>query len=197
MRLAQSRQLRRVMASSSRPTEAPATAPARCPRLVPGVLRAGEIDYQKGAEHDRQRSAQHRRPRRSTTRRQPRAKPQNRGRDPRGSRNKYEFDPALGAIRLDRFISASIVDPTDYGFVPETIAPDGDPLDVLLCVSEPTFPGCVVNARPVALLSFDDEKGQDDHIVCVPCDDPNWANVREATDLTSQLRAEIGHFFSI
>ena len=116
---------------------------------------------------------------------------------PRGSRNKYEFDPALGAIRLDRFISASIVDPTDYGFVPETIAPDGDPLDVLLCVSEPTFPGCVVNARPVALLSFDDEKGQDDHIVCVPCDDPNWANVREATDLTSQLRAEIGHFFSI
>jgi inorganic pyrophosphatase len=116
---------------------------------------------------------------------------------PRGSRNKYEFDPALGAIRLDRFISASIVYPTDYGFVPETIAPDGDPLDVLLCVSEPTFPGCVVIARPVALLSFTDEKGPDDHIVCVPCEDPNWAQVHEVTDLAIQLTAEIGHFFSI
>lgn len=116
---------------------------------------------------------------------------------PRGSRNKYEFDPELGAIRLDRFISASIVYPTDYGFVPETIAPDGDPLDVLLCVSEATFPGCVVNARPIALLSFADEKGPDDHIVCVPCEDPNWAQVRDVQDLTGQLTAEIGHFFSI
>ncbi|HLI58589.1 MAG TPA: inorganic diphosphatase [Solirubrobacteraceae bacterium] len=116
---------------------------------------------------------------------------------PRGSRNKYEFDPALDAIRLDRFISAAVVYPTDYGFVPETIAPDGDPLDVLVCVSEPTFPGCFVITRPVALLCFADEKGPDDHLVCVPCADPSWTGVRDLDDIPEQLKAEIGHFFSI
>jgi len=116
---------------------------------------------------------------------------------PRGSRNKYEYDPELGAIRLDRFVSASVVYPTDYGFVPETIAPDGDPLDVLVCVSEPTFPGCVIVARPVALFGMSDEKGPDDHVVCVPCEDPNWAAVRDVQDLSAQLRAEISHFFEV
>ena len=116
---------------------------------------------------------------------------------PRGSRNKYEFDPELGAIKLDRFVSASVVYPTDYGFVPDTIAPDGDPLDVLVCVSEPTFPGCVIIARPVALFGMADEKGPDDHVVCVPCEDPNWSHVHDVGDLTDQLRAEIGHFFDV
>jgi inorganic pyrophosphatase len=116
---------------------------------------------------------------------------------PRGSRNKYEFDPALNAIRLDRFISASVVYPTDYGFVPDTLSTDGDPLDVLVCVSEPTFPGCVVIARPVAVFSMEDEKGPDDHVVCVPCGDPNWTEVRDVNDLRAELRAEITHFFSI
>ena len=67
---------------------------------------------------------------------------------PRGSRNKYEYDPELGAIRLDRFLSASVVYPEDYGFVPETLAPDGDPLDVLVCVSEATFPGLCCCRQP-------------------------------------------------
>ncbi|HTU27837.1 MAG TPA: inorganic diphosphatase [Solirubrobacteraceae bacterium] len=116
---------------------------------------------------------------------------------PRGSRNKYEFDPDLGAIKLDRFVSASVVYPTDYGYVPETIAPDGDPLDVLVCVSAPTFPGCVIIARPVALFGMSDEKGPDDHVVCVPCNDPNWATVRDIGDLSAQLRAEISHFFDV
>jgi inorganic pyrophosphatase len=116
---------------------------------------------------------------------------------PRGSRNKYEFDHELGAIRLDRFVSASVVYPTDYGFVPDTLAPDGDPLDVLVCVSEPTFPGCVIIARPVALFGMADEKGPDDHVVCVPCEDPNWTGVRDVADLPAQLRAEVGHFFSV
>jgi inorganic pyrophosphatase len=116
---------------------------------------------------------------------------------PRGSRNKYEFDPELGAIRLDRFVSASVVYPTDYGFVPQTLAPDGDPLDVLVCVSEPTFPGCVVIARPVALFGMADEKGPDDHVVCVPCEDPNWAGIEDVGDLPAQLRAEISHFFTV
>jgi inorganic pyrophosphatase len=116
---------------------------------------------------------------------------------PNGSRNKYEYDPALGAIKLDRFISASVVYPTDYGYVPETLAPDGDPLDVLVCVSEPTFPGCAVLTNPMGLFKMSDEKGPDDHVVCVPCDDPGWSGVRDVNDLPAQLRAEISHFFSV
>jgi inorganic pyrophosphatase len=116
---------------------------------------------------------------------------------PRGSRNKYEYDAALGAIKLDRFISASVVYPTDYGFVPETLALDGDPLDVLVCVSEPTFPGCVVPSLPVGLFRMADEKGPDDHVVCVPCHDPGWNTLRDVEDLPLQLRSEIQHFFHI
>jgi inorganic pyrophosphatase len=116
---------------------------------------------------------------------------------PKGSRNKYEYDPELQAIKLDRFLSASVVYPTDYGFVPDTLAPDGDPLDVLVCVSEPTFPGCVVIAKVVGLFKMEDEKGPDDHVVCVPCNDPGWNQIDDVEDLPDQLRREIGHFFSI
>jgi inorganic pyrophosphatase len=116
---------------------------------------------------------------------------------PRGGRNKYEYDPELGAIKLDRFISASVVYPTEYGFVPETLAPDGDPLDVLVCVSEPTFPGCVVETKVVGLFKMADEKGPDDHIVCVPLTDPGWNTLNDVDDLPEQLRKEIGHFFDI
>jgi inorganic pyrophosphatase len=116
---------------------------------------------------------------------------------PKGSRNKYEWDAELGAIKLDRFVSASVVYPTDYGFVPDTIAPDGDPLDVLLCVSEPTFPGCRVAARVVGVLRMSDEKGSDDHVICVPVGDPGWSEVRDIGDLTAQLRNEVHHFFSV
>jgi inorganic pyrophosphatase len=116
---------------------------------------------------------------------------------PKGSRNKYEYDEDLGAIKLDRFVSASVVYPTDYGYLPETLAPDGDPLDVLICVSEPTFPGCVVPSRVVGLFKMADEKGPDDHLVCVPVADPGWNWVTSIDDLPRQLRAEIGHFFSV
>jgi inorganic pyrophosphatase len=116
---------------------------------------------------------------------------------PRGGRNKYEYDPELGAIKLDRFISASVVYPTDYGYVPETLAPDGDPLDVLVCVSEPTFPGCFVEAKVIGLFKMADEKGPDDHVVCVPCNDPGWNMLDDVDDLPELLRKEIGHFFAI
>jgi inorganic pyrophosphatase len=116
---------------------------------------------------------------------------------PKGSRNKYEYDPELGAIKLDRFISASVVYPTDYGYVPRTLAPDGDPLDVLVCVSEPTFPGCVVEAKAIGLFRMADEKGPDDHVVCVPVADPGWNALEDVDDVPSQLRAEIGHFFAV
>jgi inorganic pyrophosphatase len=116
---------------------------------------------------------------------------------PKGSRNKYEFDPEIGGIKLDRFISASVVYPTDYGYVPDTLAPDGDPLDVLVCVSEPTFPGCIVVTKPIGLFKMSDEKGPDDHVVCVPCHDPGWNTFEDVDDLPQLLRAEIGHFFTV
>jgi inorganic pyrophosphatase len=116
---------------------------------------------------------------------------------PKGSRNKYEYDPQLGGIKLDRFVSASVVYPTDYGYVPETLAPDGDALDVLICVSEPTFPGCVVETRVIGLFKMSDEKGPDDHIVCVPCNDPGWTPLRDVDDIPTQLRNEISHFFTV
>jgi inorganic pyrophosphatase len=116
---------------------------------------------------------------------------------PKGSRNKYEYDPELGAIKLDRFISASVVYPTDYGYVPETLAGDGDPLDVLVCVSEPTFPGCAVIAKAIGVFKMADEKGPDDHVVCVPTHDPGWNPIDDVADLPALLRAEIGHFFDV
>jgi inorganic pyrophosphatase len=116
---------------------------------------------------------------------------------PKGSRNKYEYDPELGGIKLDRFVSASVVYPTDYGYVPETLSPDGDPLDVLVCVSEPTFPGCIVPSKPIGLFRMADEKGPDDHVVCVPCSDPGWNYLNHVDELPRLLRAEIGHFFSV
>ena len=116
---------------------------------------------------------------------------------PKGSRNKYEYDPEFGGIKLDRFVSASVVYPTDYGYVPETLAPDGDPLDVLVCVSEPTFPGCMVPSKPIGLFLMADEKGSDDHVVCVPLSDPGWNWLERIDDLPTQLRAEIAHFFSV
>jgi inorganic pyrophosphatase len=116
---------------------------------------------------------------------------------PMGSRNKYEYDSELGAIKLDRFVSAWVVYPTDYGYVPRTVAPDGDPLDVLVCVSEPTFPGCVVPSKVIGLFKMSDEKGPDDHVVCVPVNDPGWNTAEQIDDLPLQLRREIAHFFEV
>src|SRR5580704_11644655 len=87
---------------------------------------------------------------------------------PKGSRNKYEWSPELNAITLDRFLFSSVVYPTDYGFIPDTEAEDGDPLDAMVCVSEPTFPGCVIRVKPIALFKMRDDKGLDDKVLCVP-----------------------------
>lgn len=116
---------------------------------------------------------------------------------PKGSRNKYEWDPELNAIRLDRFLFSSVVYPGDYGFVPETIAADGDPLDVLVCVSDATFPGCLIDVRVVALFRMIDEGKPDEKVIAVPCLDPSWTQVRSLETLGDQLRQEIEHFFSI
>ena len=116
---------------------------------------------------------------------------------PKGSRNKYEWDDALGGIKLDRFLFSSVVYPTDYGFITDTLGEDGDPLDAMVCVSEPTFSGCLIAVTAIAVLRMTDDKGQDDKILCVPVEDPNWNGLRELDDLSAQLRLEIEHLFSI
>src|SRR5438874_10277453 len=101
---------------------------------------------------------------------------------PRGSRNKYEFDQDTGGIRLDRVLFSSIHYPGDYGFIPGTTSGDGDPLDVLILVEEPTFPGCRVRVRPIGVLLMRDEKGEDEKILGVPVSDPRFAEVADLTD---------------
>jgi inorganic pyrophosphatase len=116
---------------------------------------------------------------------------------PKGSRNKYEFDEGVGQIILDRFLSSSTVYPTDYGYLIGHRGRDGDPLDALVCVSEPTFPGCVIPVKPIALFKMRDEKGEDDKIVCVPNHDPGWNHADVLEDIPEQLQREITHFFSV
>jgi inorganic pyrophosphatase len=116
---------------------------------------------------------------------------------PKGSRNKYEFDAELGGIKLDRFLFSSVVYPTDYGFIRDTLAPKGEPLDAMVCVSEATFPGCVIPVRVIAVFRTSDERGQDDKLLCVPFEDPNWSHLERLEDMPPQLRDEIEHFFSI
>jgi inorganic pyrophosphatase len=116
---------------------------------------------------------------------------------PKGSRNKYEYDEGIGAVILDRFLSSSTVYPTDYGYLIGHRGRDGDPLDALVCVSEPTFPGCVIAVKPIALFKMEDEAGVDDKIVCVPTHDPGWNHAETLDDVPEQLQREISHFFSI
>ncbi len=116
---------------------------------------------------------------------------------PKGSRNKYEHDEETGHVILDRFLSSSTVYPTDYGYLIGHRGEDGDPLDCLVCVSEPTFPGCVIPVNPVALFKMSDEAGIDDKIVCVPVRDPGWSQIQDLPDLPEQLTLEVEHFFSV
>ena len=116
---------------------------------------------------------------------------------PKGSRNKYEYDHDKDVIKLDRFLFSSVVYPTDYGFITGTLAPKGEPLDAMVCVSAATFPGCVIPVRVIAVFRTSDERGQDDKLLCVPHEDPNWRGMERLDDLSSQLRDEIEHFFTI
>jgi inorganic pyrophosphatase len=115
---------------------------------------------------------------------------------PRGSRNKYEYDEARGRFRLDRVLYSSVHYPTDYGFVPDTLAEDGDHLDILLLVEEPTFPGCLVEARPIGGLDMADEKGPDFKVLAVPVGDPRFAHVQTLADVGEHWLREIETFFA-
>ena len=116
---------------------------------------------------------------------------------PKGSRNKYEWDEELQAIKLDRFLFSSVVYPTDYGFIPDTLGEDGDPLDALVLVQEPTFPGCLIRSRAIGMFRMKDEKGGDDKVLCVPSDDPRQEHLRDIHHLPEFDRMEIQHFFEI
>lgn len=116
---------------------------------------------------------------------------------PRGSRNKYEFDHHKNVIHLDRRLFSATVYPADYGFVPDTLAEDGDPLDALVLLEDPVFPGCWVTVRPVGVFWMEDEKGPDAKIICVPLGDPRWDHVQDLADMPVHLRSEIHHFFDV
>jgi len=116
---------------------------------------------------------------------------------PKGSRNKYEYDFILRKVRYDRMIFSSMMYPADYGFVPESLALDSDPLDVLVLVTEPTFPGCVMEVKPIGVFHMADEKGPDEKVICVPVSDPIWNKMNDLSDLNPHLIKEIEHFFSV
>lgn len=116
---------------------------------------------------------------------------------PKGSRNKYEYDKERKVIRFDRMLFSAVHYPSDYGFIPDTLAEDGDPLDALVLVWEPTFPGCLIEAKPIGLFKMWDEKGPDQKILCVPVYDPLWNHIKDLSDVPPHLLKEIEHFFSI
>jgi len=116
---------------------------------------------------------------------------------PNGSRNKYEYDFDLKKIRFDRMLFSSMMYPGDYGFIPETLALDNDPLDVLVLGHQPTYPMVVMEVRPVGVFYMSDEKGPDEKIICVPVSDPIWCNKRDLDDLNPHRLKEIEHFFKV
>lgn len=116
---------------------------------------------------------------------------------PQGSRNKYEMDHHGGAIWLDRHLFTATTYPADYGFIDNTLGEDGDPLDALVLLDEPTFPGCHIMSRPIGVFWMSDEKGPDAKVLCVPAKDPRWIHIQDLDDLLPHLRAEISHFFEI
>ena len=116
---------------------------------------------------------------------------------PKGQRNKYEIDHETGRIRLDRMLFTSTRYPADYGFIEDTLGLDGDPLDALVILDEPTFPGCLIRARAIGMFRMTDEAGGDDKVLCVPSGDPRMEHIRDIHHLPEFDRLEIQHFFEV
>ena len=116
---------------------------------------------------------------------------------PKGQRNKYEVDHASGRIRLDRTLFTATQYPADYGFIEDTLGQDGDPLDALVLLSEPTFPGCLIACRAIGMFRMTDEKGPDDKVLCVHSTDPRWDHLNDIDDVQKFDRLEIQHFFEV
>ncbi|HAR74038.1 inorganic diphosphatase [Empedobacter falsenii] len=116
---------------------------------------------------------------------------------PRGSRNKYEMDHETGRIRFDRVLYSPMFYPADYGFVENTLGLDGDPIDVLVFLTEPTVPGCVIEVKTIGVLKMSDDKGQDEKLICVPVADPTWNQLENITDMNPHTLKEVEHFFRV
>ncbi len=116
---------------------------------------------------------------------------------PKGHKNKYEVDHDTGRIRLDRTLFTSTQYPADYGFIENTLGLDGDPLDALVLLQEPTFPGCLIKCRAIGMFRMTDEAGGDDKVLCVPATDPRQEHLRDIHHVPEFDRLEIEHFFSV
>jgi inorganic pyrophosphatase len=116
---------------------------------------------------------------------------------PKGSRNKYELDHETGEIFLDRTLFTATRYPADYGFMPDTLADDGDPLDIMALVSEPTFPGCRIRVRPIGVFLMEDQGKPDHKVLSVPEGDPIWREAQDLTDVPEHLLRELEHFFAV
>jgi len=116
---------------------------------------------------------------------------------PRGSQNKYEFDHETNTIMLDRHLIVSMGYPAEYGFIPDTLGGDGDPLDALVLSQYPTFPGCLIKSRILGMCIMSDEKGEDAKLICVPDYDPAWKSAKDITDVPKATLDKISHFFTV
>ena len=116
---------------------------------------------------------------------------------PKGSQNKYEYDKDNNVIKLDRVLYSPLHYPGDYGIIPQTLSDDGDPLDVLVLMTNPTYPGILLEARPIAMLKMKDTQKADDKILCVAIHDPRYARYKNITDVEEHILKEISHFFQV
>jgi len=116
---------------------------------------------------------------------------------PAGSQNKYEYDKEKGRFVLDRVLYSPMHYPTEYGYLEGTLAEDGDPLDILVLTTFPTFPGCVIETRVIGALIMSDDKGQDEKLLGVPVNDPRWNHVNSLEDVSPHILKEIAHFFQV
>lgn len=114
---------------------------------------------------------------------------------PKGSKNKYEYDKDMESFLLDRVLYSSVVYPADYGFIPQTIYDDGDPMDIMVLMDQPTFPGCIIESRPIGILKMIDGGDKDYKILAVPVEDPKYKNFNDIDDVPSHILDEIGEFF--
>lgn len=116
---------------------------------------------------------------------------------PKGSHNKYQYDEETGEIRLDRILYSAVFYPTDYGFIPQTRSEDGDHLDIMVLVSEPLFPGCVLEVKPIGVLYVEDEEGKDEKIIGIADRDPRLKDIESLDDIDRHLKVEIQNFFEV
>lgn len=114
---------------------------------------------------------------------------------PKGSRNKYEYDKDMEAFTLDRVLYSPFIYPAEYGIIPQTLYDDGDPMDIMVLMEQPTFPGCVIETRPIGIMRMVDGDDHDDKILGVPLNDPRFKEVNDINDVPGHLLDEIAHFF--